>query len=75
MDQINALEQKRYSSLSLIGNLILSTSVLYIIVYYVLKKNLLLPLQFDPKTYIMCLIITMVIVSIPSLIIHKIKLN
>jgi len=75
MDQINALEHKRYSSLSLIGNLILSTSVLYIIVYYVLKKNLLLPLQFDPKTYIMCLIITMVIVSIPSLIIHKIKLN
>ncbi len=75
MDQITASEQKRYSSLNLIVNLILSTSVLYIIIYYVLEKNLLLPLQFDPKTYIMCLIITMVIVSIPSLIIHKIKLN
>ena len=75
MDQITALEQKRYSSLNIIGNLILSTSVLYIIVYYVLEKNILLPLQFDPKIYIMCLIITMVIVSIPSLIIHKIKLN
>jgi len=75
MDQITALEQKRYSSLNIIGNLILSTSVLYIIVYYVLEKNILLPLQFDPKIYIMCLMITMVIVSIPSLIVHKIKLN
>lgn len=75
MDPIITLEKKPGSSLTLIVTLALASFVLYTIIYYILEQNPLLPLQFNPAIYIMCLIITMVIVSIPSLIIHKIKLD
>lgn len=75
MDPIITLGKKPGSSLTLIVTLALASFVLYTIIYYILEQNPLLPLQFNPAIYIMCLIITMVIVSIPSLIIHKIKLD
>jgi hypothetical protein len=75
MDSIITLEKKPGSSLTLIITLALASFVLYTIIYYILEQNPLLPLQFSPAIYIICLIITMVIVSIPSLIIHKIKLD
>lgn len=75
MDYMIAFKQKLDSSLSLVANLVISTSVLYIIIYHALEKKPFLPLQFDLKIYFMCLIFTMIIVSIPSLIIHKMELN
>lgn len=75
MDPIITLKKKPGSSLTLIVTLALASFVLYTIIYYILEQNPLLPLQFNPAIYIICLIITMVIVSIPSLIIHKIKLD
>jgi hypothetical protein len=75
MDPIITLEKKPESSLIFIVTLSFASFVLYTILYYIMGQNPLLPLKFDLATYIMCLIITMLIVSIPSLIINKTKLD
>lgn len=74
MDLTEKPEKKPGSSLMLIVMLALASFILYTIIYYFIESNPLLPLQFDFETYALCLIITMVIVSIPSLIIHKMGL-
>lgn len=71
MDTVERPENKSVSSPIIIAMLTASSFVLYMITYYVIESNPLLPLQFDFETYASCLIITMVIVSIPSLIVHK----
>ena len=75
MDPMERPEKNSVSSLvsSLIIIVMLATAsfVLYMITYYIIESNPLLPLQFDFETYTLCLIVTMVIVSIPSLIVHK----
>lgn len=75
MDPLQEPEKTPDSSLMLIVMLALASLVLYTIAYYIIESNPLLPLQFDLKIYTLCLIITMVIVSIPSLIIHKMELD
>jgi hypothetical protein len=75
MDPIIMPEKKPSSSLIFMVTISLASFVLYTILYYIMGQNPLLPLKFDLATYIKCLIITMVIVSIPSLIINKKKLD
>jgi hypothetical protein len=75
MDLLERPEKESVSSILIIGMLATASFVLYMITYYVIESNPLLPLQFDFETYALCLIITMVIVSIPSLIAHKMRLN
>lgn len=75
MDPIATLEKKVLSSLILIVTLALASFVLYSIIYYVLEQNPLSPLKFDLSIYVICLAITMILVSIPSLIVHKMKLD
>ncbi len=75
VDPIATLEKKVLSSLILIVTLALASFVLYSIIYYVLEQNPLSPLKFDLSIYVICLAITMILVSIPSLIVHKMKLD
>lgn len=75
MDYFDKSENESPSSLMIVVMLATASFVLYMITYYVVESNPLLPLQFDFARYALCLIITMVIVSIPSLIFHKIKLD
>ena len=75
MDLLERPEKESVSSILIIGMLATASFVLYMIMYYVIESNPLLPLQFDFETYALCLIITMVIVSIPSLIAHKMGPN
>jgi hypothetical protein len=75
MDLILAVGKKSLSSLILIVTLALASFVLYSIIYYILEQNPLLPLEFDFAIYVICLAITIVFVSIPSLIVHKMKVN
>jgi hypothetical protein len=75
MDLLERPEKESISSILIIGMLATASFVLYMITYYFIESNPLLPLQFDFETYALCLVITMVIVSIPSLIAHKMRLN
>jgi hypothetical protein len=75
MDLLERPEKESVSSILIIGMLATASFVLYMITYYVIESNPLLPLQFDFETYALCLNITMVIVSIPSLIAHKMGQN
>jgi len=75
MDPREKSEKKIGSSLILIIMLALASFVLYTITFYIIENNPLMPLQFDFAIYVLCLIITMVIVSIPSLIVHRMELD
>lgn len=75
MDPIEQSANKSASSLIILVMLATASFVLYMITYYFIESNPLLPLQFDFATYALCLILTMVLVSIPSLIVHKMGLD
>jgi hypothetical protein len=75
MDLVERHEHKSVSSLIIVAMLAIASLVLYIITHYVILNNPLLPFQFDLETYTLCLIITIVIVSIPPLIVHKMGLG
>ena len=75
MDSREKPEKKIGSSLILITMLALASFVLYTITFYIIESNPLMPLQFDFEIYALCLIITMVIVSIPSLIVHRMEID
>lgn len=73
MDPLEKVENKSVPFLIIIEMLLTASLILYMITYYIIQSNPLLPLQFDFVIYVLCLIFTMAIVSIPSLIIHKIS--
>lgn len=75
MDSVEKSVNESTSSLMIVVMLATSSFVLYMITYYVLESNTLLPLKFDFARYALCLIITMVIVSVPSIIVHKMRLD
>jgi hypothetical protein len=75
MDPLEKSENKSASSLIIIVMLTTASFVLYMITYYFIESNPVLPLQFDFATYAICLIVTMVIVSIPSLVVYKMGLD
>ena len=75
MDLLERPEKESVSSILIIIMLATASFVLYMITYYVIESNPLLPIQFDFKTYAVCLIITVLFVSIPSLIAHKMGLD
>jgi hypothetical protein len=75
MDPGEKPQKKIGSFLILITMLALASFVLYTITFYIIESNPLMPLQFDFEIYALCLIITMVIVSIPSLIVHRMELD
>jgi hypothetical protein len=73
MDLLERPDYKSVSSLTIVAMLAVASLVLYIITHYVIQSNPLLPFQFDFETYTLCLIITIVFVSIPPLIIYKME--
>lgn len=75
MDLAERPENKSFSSLIIVGMLVSASLVLYMVAHYVIQNNPLLPFQFDFETYTLCLIITIVFVSIPPLIVYKMGLD
>jgi len=75
MDLAERPENRSFSSLIIVAMLLSASFVLYMIAHYFIQNNPLIPFKFDFETYTLCLIITIVFVSIPSLIVYKMGLD